>query len=178
MDGLERTVQMIGAASTLRSRVGLRAWLGGLAALALMMQTAGCSNESIRVALDTQQRANDVQQTIFDNQHEGLCIYLYRDLVRRLEDAGEPLSAPQRVAINDVWNDRDLIEFWAVQHERAKALRLVGVDAKLYADQSPVDLLLKAVEARMDRVQQSLAAHAGAAVAEDVETGVSEDAEE
>lgn len=65
-----------------------------------------------------------------------------------------------------MWNDRDLIEFWAIQHERAAALRLVGVDAKLYAGQSSVDLLIKQIEARADRAKQALAARAGEALGE------------
>lgn len=135
--------------------------LGGLASLA----ASGCSSESLRVALETQRRADQVQQGVFDRQHEALRILLYRDLVSRLEARGAELSPAQRAALNEIWNDRDLIEFWAVQHERAKALRIVGVDAKLFSDQSIVDLLVKSVEARVDRANQGLAAHAGRQVA-------------
>jgi hypothetical protein len=118
------------------------------------------------VALETQRRADTVQQTIFDRQHEALCILLYRDLLRRLEGAGLRPNDAQRAVINEVWNERDLVEFWAVQHERAKALRLLGVDAKLYSDQSAVDLLLKSIAARVARGEQALAAEAGHNAAE------------
>jgi hypothetical protein len=132
---------------------------------ALIGLAGGCTRESVRIALETQRRADDVQQAVFARQHEGLCVLLYHDLVRRLSDRGLEMSEAQRAALNDAWNDRDLIEFWTVQQERARALRLVGVDAKLASDQSVVDLLIKAVETRFDRVQQHLASQAAAALA-------------
>ncbi len=119
-----------------------------------------CTRESTRVAIETQRRADDVQQAVFDRQHEALCILLYRDLVRRLEESESCLSPPQRAALNEVWNDRDLVEFWVIQNERARALRLAGVDAKLFSDQSIVDLLWKSIETRMERARQGLAAGA------------------
>ncbi len=114
----------------------------------------GCTSESTRIAIETQRRADEVQQAVFDRQHEALCVLLYRDLRRRVDDAG--LTAEQRDALSAVWNERDLLEFWAVQHERAAALRLIGVDAKLYGDQAVLDLLWKSVEKRMDRARQGL----------------------
>jgi len=133
----------------------------GLLCAVCMASLAGCTRESVRVALETQRRADVVQQTVFDRQHEALCILLYRDLLRRLEGTGLRPNDIQRAAISEVWNDRDLIEFWALQHERAKALRLLGVDAKLYGDQSVVDLLLKSIGARVARGEQALAAEIG-----------------
>jgi len=133
--------------------------LSALAALAMF--AGGCTRESLRVALEAQQRADRVQQAVFERQHEGLRVFLYRDLVRKIDDAGEPLNDVQRSAINAAWNERDLIEFWAIQQERARALRLAGVDAKLYGDQSIVDLLAKSLAAKLDRVQQAVAAEAG-----------------
>jgi hypothetical protein len=128
-----------------------------LCALAAIFVGA-CTRESTRVAIETQRRADDVQQAVFDRQHEALCILLYRDLVRRLEESESRLSPPQRAALNEVWNERDLIEFWVIQNERARALRLAGVDAKLFSDQSIVDLLWKSIETRMERARQGLAA--------------------
>ncbi|MFQ5805329.1 MAG: hypothetical protein ACE5I3_02635 [Phycisphaerae bacterium] len=136
-------------------------------ALVAVIGLPGCTRESLRVALAAQQRADQVQQAVFARQHEALCILLYRDLQRRLEDAGASLTEAQRAALNEVWNDRDLVEFWTVQHERAKALRLIGVDAKLYSDQSVVDLLYKSLSARAERVKQGLASYAGQRVAEE-----------
>lgn len=132
-----------------------------VALLAVMMSLPGCTRESVRVALAAQQRADQVQQAVFDRQHEALCILLYRDLHRRLEQARAPLSPAQRTALNEVWNDRDLVEFWRVQHERARALRLIGVDAKLYSDQAVVDLLYKSLSAKLARAKQGLATYAG-----------------
>jgi hypothetical protein len=137
-----------------------RRWKTILAASAVLGGTAllaGCTPESLRVALETQRRADEVQQGLFDRQHEGLRILLYRDLVTKLAAADGGLSTAQRALINAAWNERDLIEFWAVQYERSKALRLIGVDAKLYADQSIVDLLLKSLEATADRARQAFA---------------------
>jgi hypothetical protein len=151
--------------------------LGGLAAhtacgllLLAGLGAGGCTRESVRVALTAQQRADQVQQAVFERQHEALCILLYRDLQRRLEQTGTPLAPAQRTALNEVWNERDLIEFWVVQHERAKALRLIGVDAKLYSDQSVVDLLYKSISAKIERSKQGLAAYAGQRLAEEMTT--------
>ncbi len=127
--------------------------------------SSGCAGESTRLALDAQRRADEVQQAVFDRQHEALCVLLYRDLLGRLAETGPVLTPAQRAALSDAWNDRDLVEFWTIQHERARALRLVGVDAKLASDQPVVDLLLKAIVARADRVKQRLAAHAASQVA-------------
>jgi hypothetical protein len=102
-----------------------------------------------------------VQQAVFERQHEALCVLLYRDLQRRLERDGGSLSPGHRAALNEAWNDRDLVEYWRVQHERARALRLIGVGAKLYGDQAVVDLLYKSLAAKLARVRHGLAAHAG-----------------
>lgn len=110
--------------------------------------TAGCTRETVRLAATSQQRADEVQQAVFDRQHEALCVLLYRDMQRRLEQAGATLDDKQRAALNEVWNERDLIEFWTVQQERAKALRLAGVDAYLYGEQAAVDLLYKQAGAK------------------------------
>lgn len=140
--------------------------LGVLAVAAI--GSHGCTRESVRVALAAQQRADQVQQTIFDRQQEGLLILLYRDLQRRLELAGSKLTEAQHTVLDEAWNERDLIEFWAVQHERARALRLIGVDAKLYSDQSVVDLLYKALSTKLDRIKLGVAAQAGERVAQEI----------
>lgn len=67
------------------------------------------------------------------------------------------LSAEQRAAMNGAWNERDLVEFWAIQHERAKALRLAGVDAKLYAEQSVLDLMVKGMQMKGERIVEGAA---------------------
>lgn len=140
-------------------RIGI--CLGVLGALTL----SGCTRESLRVALNAQRRADQVNQAVFDRQHESLRVLLYRDLLHRLSASGVVLGAPQRELLSSVWNERDLLEFWALQHERARALRLAGVDAKLYADQSIVDLLIKQAETRVDRLSEHVAAQAGRGLA-------------
>ncbi len=137
-----------------------------LVALAATLCLPACSRESLRVALEAQQRADRVQDAVFDRQHESLCILLYRDLGTRLEKTGAHLTGDQRAALNDAWNDRDLVEFWALQHERARALRLIGVDAKLYGDQSIADLLFKSLAVKVKRAQQGIANYAGRNVGE------------
>lgn len=151
----------------MRCRVDAKQALCGYLWVVAVLATPGCSSESLRVALESQRRADSVQQAVFDRQHEALCILLYRDLVHDLEAEGSELGAEQRQRLNEVWNQRDLIEFWAVQHERSKALRIVGVDAKLFSDQSVVDLLVKSVAARAKRAEQGLATYAGRAVGDD-----------
>lgn len=132
-----------------------RTVLMGLATASLTLVPAACTAESTRAALACQQRADRIQQAIFERQHDGLRLLLYRDALERLEWASTP---QQRAAVlNEVWNERDLIEFWAVQHERCAALRLMGVDVKLYADQSLLDLLVRQMEARWQRMEEGLA---------------------
>lgn len=137
---------------------------------------AGCTAESTRIAIETQQRCNEVDETVFNNQHEGLTVLLYRDAVSNLERSAPPrdphdpasppigLTATQRAALNQAWNQRDLLEFWRVQHERSRALRLIGVDAKLYGDQSVIDLLYKSLDAKVQRGKSAAAAEPPAPV--------------
>lgn len=130
---------------------------------------SGCTAESTRIAIEAQQRANEVQEAVFDRQHDGLVTLLYRDLAQKLDTAASEdaaLNEEQRVALNAAWNERDLVEFWRVQYERSKALRLIGVDAKFYSDQAVVDLLIKSLKAKIERGKQAIAAAAGSAVAE------------
>ncbi len=142
------------------STVGRTACLGGAIVAACI--AAGCTAESTRMALETQRRADSVQRAVFERQHDGLKVLLFREALRRMEACE---SAEQRAAVlNDVWNERDLIEFWALQHERAAALRVIGVDAVLYADQSIVDLLIKQIEAKGQRLEQGIAAAVGEGV--------------
>lgn len=139
-----------------------RRWRGGGAiAVSAMMASAlagGCSAESTRVAIEAQRRSNDVQQTVVERQHEALRLLLHRELRARLDSLGsQALSAAQIEAIERAWSERDLLEFWLIQHERAAALRLIGVDARLYADQSAVDLLVKDMLRRADRAGEAAA---------------------
>ena len=139
-----------------------RALVAGLLAF-----LGGCTRESVRQALEAQQRADEIQQAIFDRQHDGLRMLLFRDMEARLALAGENLNESQQAVLNRAWNDRDLIEFWSVQQERSKALRLAGVDAKLFADQSVLDLLYKSMQAKLDRARQAVAQEQGEQAVED-----------
>ena len=147
------------------ARTALRLGMCGVLAV------SGCTSESTRVALETQRRADQIQQAVFDRQQEALCLLLYRDLLRRLASAGLDLSPAQRETLSAVWNERDLVQFWAVQNERAAALRIVGVDQKLFSDQSIVDLLWKGLEARADRAKAALATSAAEQIAQSVSGG-------
>lgn len=143
----------------MRAKWFLRQFVGAIALLVVGL--SGCTRESLRIALAAQQRADEVQQAVVERQHEALCILLYRDLARQLESSGVTLGDEQRVILNAAWNERDLLEFWWLQNERARALRVVGVDTKLAADQSVVDLLVKALLAKSTQVESGLAALAG-----------------
>jgi hypothetical protein len=136
-----------------------------------MIVAGGCTGESTRVALDAQRSADQIQQAVFDRQQEALCLLLYRDLLRRLTGAGLELSSVQRETLNEVWNDRDLVQFWAVQNEWAQALRIIGVDLKLFSEQSIVDLLWKGLEARADLARAALATNAAEQFAESASAG-------
>lgn len=134
--------------------------VGVVLLLALVTATGGCTAESTRIALAAQRRADEVQQALFDRQQAGLRAMLFRDTLSRMATDDAPLTQAQRTALNVAWNERDLLEFWAVQFERSKALRMIGVDAKLFASQSPVDLLMKGLDTRLRRIESGLAAHA------------------
>ncbi|MCG3127305.1 MAG: hypothetical protein CHACPFDD_02163 [Phycisphaerae bacterium] len=131
-----------------------------------ILHCCGCTAESVRLAIEQQRRTDEVQQAVVMRQHDALCVLMYRDVVRRIEAAGGPLNAEQRAQISEAWNDRDLAEFWLVQHERAKALRMVGVDVRLYGEQSVLDLLLKSLDAKVARVEQGVAGYVGRRVGE------------
>ena len=145
--------------------VNLHRRLCGAAVSAVLLLAAGCTAESTRQAIEAQRRVDLVQQTIFERQHDGLSLLLYRDLLyrdllARLAAAGAELTPAQREVLSAVWNERDLVEFWAIQQERTRALRLIAVDTKLFSDQSIVDLLWKSIETRLERAQQGFAAYA------------------
>lgn len=149
-----------------------------LGACLAALLTGGCTRESVRIAIESQRRADDVQQAVFEHQRDGLRMLLFRDLIARLEfTGGVRLTDDQLVELNRVWNERDLIEFWGVQFERAKALRMAGVDAKLFSDQSIVDLLARRLVTGAGRINEAPAAAAGAAAASRAtESGDSNDA--
>jgi hypothetical protein len=135
-------------------------------AFVLACGIVGCTAESTRLAIQTQRRVDDVQQEIFSRQHDGLRVLLFRDAVHRMNAVGEPLNETQMDVLNTVWNERDLLESWAVQNERAMGLRRVGVDLKLYGEQAMVDLLGRQLVAKGRRAEAALAQAAGAAVTE------------
>jgi len=122
----------------------------------VVLAMAGCSPQSLRLALESQRRADAVQQTVFARQHQALCILLYRDLLRRLAESGVELTPARRAAIGAAWNDRDLVEFWSWQYERARALRMIGVDGRLFSQQSTAELLWKYATAQADRARTGM----------------------
>lgn len=128
--------------------------------LPLLLASAGCTAESVRLALATQARADAVADALFQRQHASLRVLLFRDLQHRLTAAGAPVSPEITAALNNAWNERDLFEFWATQHERVRALRLVGVTTRLASAQATIDLLIKQLDLRLDRINDGLAAAA------------------
>jgi hypothetical protein len=130
-----------------------------ICAMLLIGLVAGCTAPSTRLAVENLRRANAVDDGVFEQQHDALRVLLYRDLAARLDTADASLPEDWRTGLNEVWNERDLIEFWALQHERARALRLVGVEMKLLADQGPLPLLWRAQSA--SELGQLLAEEAG-----------------
>ncbi len=137
-----RVTRQRGNEATRLHRLLAGATLLGLCAS--MASLAGC--ESTRIAIATQARANDVQQTIFDQQQEALRIYQFRALAATLN-----LPPEQTAVLNAAWNERNTLNWWAVQFERSKSLRLVGVDTKLWASESILELIGKQIEQKTDR---------------------------
>lgn len=131
-----------------------------LSAVLLISVLAGCSDPSLKIAIDAQRRADEVEDFLFQQQHDGLVLYLYRDLAHQLGTEETPLSNEQQVTLNAGWNERDLIEHWALQHERAKALRNVGVNTRLYSQQSIIDLIGKSLSQRVSTAQAAIAGEA------------------
>ncbi|MCA9243713.1 MAG: hypothetical protein KDA32_07170 [Phycisphaerales bacterium] len=128
----------------------------GVPLIVAIIAIGGCTAESTRIALETQRRADDTQRAVQERQHDALKVLLFRELTGRMESEGVTLSTLQRAALNDAWNERDLIEFWNEQYQRAEALRMIGVDAKLFGDQGPLDLITRQIALRVDRVEQGL----------------------
>lgn len=130
--------------------------------LACAFLATGCTSQSTMTAIASQKRVNAVDEAIFKNQADNLKQVLYDRLVVDLERSGGGyLNDAQKVALSQAWNDRDLLEFWSVQHEKSKAYRLVGVDAKLYNDQGILDLFLKSAEDGWVKAKLGLADAAG-----------------
>jgi len=117
----------------------------------------GCSDPSLKIAIASQRRADEVDDFLFQQQHDGLVLYLYRDLAHQLATDQTPLSQTQLDTLSAGWNERDLIEHWALQHERAKALREVGVNTRLYSQQSMVDLIGKSFGQRLSTAKAAIA---------------------
>ncbi len=150
-----------------RARNQSASWTIAGIGIAASLLAGGCTRESVRVAIDAQRRADQVQQAVFERQHDGLTLLLFRDLLARMRECGAEWTPEQLATLEAVWNERDLVEFWTVQQERSKALRLAGVDAKLFSDQSAIDLLIKALDAKMDRAKEAVVAQQAAAAQPD-----------
>jgi hypothetical protein len=129
---------------------------------------AGCSDPSLKIAIQSQRHADEIQNFLFQQQHDGLVMYLYRDLAAELATEETPLSQDQLTTLNSAWNERDLIEHWAIQHERAKALRQIGVNTRLYSQQSIVDLIGKSISQRSSAVNAVIAGQVAESAAGDV----------
>lgn len=113
---------------------------------------AGCTPTSVKVALTSQARADDVQNTVVQNYHHAVKVLLFRDTLAKLNAAST--SDARQVVLNKAWNERDLFEWWMLQYERASALRVIGVDSKLYADQSIFDLLYKSLTEKVETMME------------------------
>lgn len=109
-----------------------------------------CSTMSARYALENQQRATEVENTLFSNQQQSLKDYLYNETEAGLLQTSDPNEV--HTLLNKYTQERDTLDFWALQHERVNQLRLIGVNTKLWADQSILDLLYKDAERRLSKV--------------------------
>lgn len=126
--------------------------------LLLTILCGACTSESTRVAIATQSRADEVAQTIFDRQREAMRIYMYRWAKSEITTAVENKNSIAAAAILEkVFQDDDLHDFWLSQHERAKALRIAGVDSKLYADQGILNLLFGSIMRAIEKYEAAIA---------------------
>ncbi|MEW6253663.1 MAG: hypothetical protein AB1716_23705, partial [Planctomycetota bacterium] len=72
--GRLRATNRLRAAARPGRFAGFAARAGAVATLLVLL--TGCSRESSRIAIDTQRRADQVQQAVFDNQHAALTVLL------------------------------------------------------------------------------------------------------
>jgi hypothetical protein len=114
--------------------------------------TIVCTSNSTHLAIKGGERVENIQDTINSNQNENLRQYLYNDLKANLQKwLNRDLTLVEADKLNELWNRRDILETWQIQWERARALRMMTVDAKLISDQSPFDMLSKQIKAAIDR---------------------------
>ena len=57
----------------------LMANVKGSALLTLLAVGGGCTRESVRLALESQQRSDQVQQAVFERQHDGRYAIRFRN---------------------------------------------------------------------------------------------------
>ena len=110
--------------------------------------SVGCTSASTKIALEASNRVTQIQDKIQENQNKALKWYIFQKL---LTDINAAKTSDQVAALlNKAWQDRDLVEFWAVQWERARALHIIGVEAKLYSDEGILDLIWKQLSGKGD----------------------------
>lgn len=105
----------------------------------------GCTSESTRIALEQSQRIENIQDTLVQNLHDTALLFMYRDFIDTIPEA-------EQLKFLEYNKNRDQLEFWMIQWERARALRLITLDSKLISNQSIIDLLIKRANLNQERI--------------------------
>lgn len=96
----------------------------------------GCTSGSTKLAIESGNRVEEIQDTIFKGQQNAILTFMqqheYKD---------------QAVLFKDV----EALLLWTEQWERARALRMLTVDTKVYSTQAMSDLIWKQFNGRLSQ---------------------------
>lgn len=116
-----------------------------------ILAISGCA--STKIAIESSSRVENVQDTIVNNQHTYIKYANFEKLLTEVEKIkGSPLTDEEKVALNAIAVERTDAEKWMIQWERARALRMVTVDSKLYADRSIFETAAEALSKNVEKL--------------------------
>lgn len=98
----------------------------------------GCTSNSTKLAIETSKEYIARNNDLMNKYHDLILQYMFTTYCLKNQ-----LTTEQIKELNLVWNNRNVVEFWLIQHERNDALYALGVDTKLYNDQSMFSLFLE-----------------------------------
>lgn len=111
-----------------------------------LLVLTGCSTTSTKTAIEAIPKIENNQDTIFKNQQEAIEILLYQKLCLQL--GGDPNDV-----IKQTFDNWQIVVKHQEQWERARAMRMVTTDAKVYETQSVFDLIWKEITGKVDNAQ-------------------------
>ena len=115
-------------------------WYGVLFGLfiCLLVSLCGCTKASTKIAIETSTEYIARNDDLINKYHDLVLQYMFTCFALK-----NNLTAEQLSEFNKLWNNRNVVEFWLIQHERNDTLHTVGIDAKLYDDQAIFSLMLE-----------------------------------